>query len=197
MFKQIDAVAKKKLYLNFNKENEKAYPMDVDFYINLDGCDVDMQTGLVVTQNGNYVGGYYIDVIRDDAHYPATGFYLETNSKILFNGEALNETTRRKITEDDGIVICGEDYNCLFYPIIEDENEYYMEYSKENNTVGIVSTYNGIVKSESRVMTKYGFSFSRNMDFIKDNAELTFDDVCCLNRSMGCACIVNEKGELR
>lgn len=183
MFKKVNAVSFRKIYLNFNCENEFVYPIDgMDGYREIDGCGTESLSNFCFTKNGGYVGGYFMDICNKPIKNPAVGFFLIAENKILFNGEELKENMRKKITENDEIIVCGEDYNCLFYAIIEDKNEYYAEYDKETNTIGIISVKNAVVEPESRVINKFGCAFSRDFDFIKDNADVKYFPVCSINR---------------
>lgn len=77
----------KKLYIGFNKENEKVFPVENgDGYKVLDGYGTESMSNFAVTQSGNYVGGYFMDVCTKDISSPATGFFLRSYGKILFNG---------------------------------------------------------------------------------------------------------------
>lgn len=185
MFKKVNAFSFKRLYINFNKENEKFFPVDNDGYKVLEGYGTESMSNFAVTESGNYIGGYFMDICTDDMNSPATGFFLQTKNKILFNNEELKENVRKQITENDEILILGEDYNCLLYPVIEDEMEYYIEYNKEDNSVGIIGTYNGVVKAEGRIATKFGCAFSRDRDFIKDSADVKYFALCSINRIVG------------
>lgn len=185
MFRKVNAVTSKKLYIDFNGKNEQIFSVDVDGYKILDGHGTESMSNFVVTKNGNYICGYFMDICNKPTLSPATGFFFTAPGKILFNGEELKENMRKKITVNDEIIICGEDYNCLIYPIIEDENEYYLEYELKNNTVGIIGTYNGIINPESRIVTKFGCAFSKDFDFIKDNADVKFFALCSINRVVG------------
>ena len=185
MFKKINAIAEKKIYWNFNGKNEKVFPVDVDGFKNLDGHRTESMSNFTVTSNGNYIGGDFLDVCVEDIYNPALGFFLKSKNKITLDGKALTDNIRQKITEKNEIIIYAEEYNCLFYPIIEDSNEYYLEYSKEDNSVGIISVYNGTVKAENRIINKFGCAFSMDTDFIKDNADIKFFSLCSINRVIG------------
>lgn len=186
MFRKVNAVTSKKLYIDFNGENEKVFPVENgDGYKILDGYGTESMSDFAVTKSGNYVGGYFMDICDKDMMSPATGFFFTAPGKILFNGEELKENMRKRITEDDEIIICGEDYNCLVYAIIEDKNEYYAEYDKNTNTVGIISTCNGIIKHEGRFVNKFGCAFSRDFDFIQENADVKLFALCSINRVVG------------
>ncbi len=185
MFQKVNATSFRKLYFNFNLENEEVVPITgMDGYREINGWGTEALTNFCFTKNNGYVGGYFMDICSNSVSNPATGFFLTAENDILFNGTVLKENKRVKITEDDEIIVCGEDFNCLFYPIIEDKNEYYMEYDKETNMVGIIGVKNGIVEAEDRIVTKFGCAFSRDADFIRENADIVFFPVCSINRFM-------------
>lgn len=185
MFQKVNATSFRKLYFNFNLENEEVFPItSMDGYKEINGCGTESLANFCFTKNNGYVGGYFMDICSNSTSNPATGFFLIAENDILFNGKTLKEDIRIKITEDDEIIVCGEDCNCLFYPIIEDKSEYYMEYDKEKNMVGIIGVQSGIVEAESRIVTKFGCAFSNDTDFIRDNADIMFFPVCSINRFM-------------
>lgn len=185
MFKKIGALSQRKLYTGFNEKNEKCFPIEVDGYKALDGFKTEAISNFCVTESGNYIGGYFVDVCSGDMPSPAVGFFLKANGQILLNGETLTENKRAKITIKDEIIILGEDYNCRFYPVIEDENEYFGEYDKAENSVGIISVHNGSCKNDTRVMLKFGCAFSHGFEFIKDNTEVKFFPECSIKKIIG------------
>lgn len=185
MFKKLGAVSQRKIYVGFNEKNEKCFPIEVDGYKVLDGFKTEALSNFCVTESGNYIGGYFVDVCSDNMPFPAVGFFLKANGKILLNGDALTENKRVKITQSDEAIITGEDYNCCFYPIIEDKNDYFLEYDKDENSVGIISVHNGSCENDTRVILKFGCAFSQGFEFIKDNAEVKFYPKCSIKRIIG------------
>lgn len=74
----------KKLYIGFNKENEKVFPVENgDGYKVLDGYGTESMSNFAVTQSGNYVGGYFMDVCTKDISSPATGFFFAAMEKYF------------------------------------------------------------------------------------------------------------------
>lgn len=182
MFKKINAVSKRSMYVDFNSEKEFEHPIEVDYLWDVKDYRMESRCDYVITQSGNCVCGCFVDIYKKDVPNPAIGFFLESKNKILFNGEELKENTRKQITEKDEIILLGEDMNCLLYPIVEDADVlYYIDYKKDENTVGIIGSYNGIAKPQTRFWNKFGCAFSTDFDFIKDNADLDVYPVCSIS----------------
>lgn len=169
------------MYVDFNSEKEFEYPIEVDYLWDVNGYGMESVCNYAFTQNSGCICGCFVDVYCKSVPNPAIGFFLESKNKILFNGEELKESMRKKITENDEIVICGDDLNCLIYPIEEGKTQHYIEYKKDENTVGIIGAYSGIADAGIRFVNKLGCAFSTDFNFVKENADVNAYPVCSIS----------------
>lgn len=182
MLKKNGARIQTKTYLNFNEKNEAGCRVVHEGTLGSNFGEDNIETGLsvCVTERGNYIVTEFSDLFRGETNNFATGISIEAKGDIFYNQKKLTEDFRGKIDENVYAVIKSENGDFVFYPVKIDENELYIQYSKEKNSVEFTSVSKGKITAKARNTVKAGICFADEENFIRENAEPYLFNACSI-----------------
>lgn len=185
MLKKVNAKFEPRIYSDFNCEKEE---MAVIFHegcqqFKTDVCSVETMSGASVTKRGNYVGYTFGDLFKGSLNGFGMGMFIEAKGNILVNGKVLAESFRKKCDKNDFAIIEGKNETMAFYPIFEDGFAMYMDYDANTNKIGYISVKEN-AEAEMRNMIKFGCCFSKDGEYVFEDADVNAFAVCGIARIM-------------
>ncbi len=183
MLKKINSRIITKTYLDFNKDNEIFGIVEHQGTLGglLGENEAEIETGLsvCVTERGNYIVTEFSDLYRGKSENLATGISIEAGGEIVYNGEILTESFRKKIDSDSYAVIKTKEGDAVFYPV-SFENELYVQYDKDKNAIEFISVSLGLCEADFRNSIKTGVFFGEEKYFIREDATPYLFNACSI-----------------
>ncbi len=184
MLKRIDSKIQTKIFLNFNKNDEKmhfiAHEGCQNAHLGVDYAKTETGLSVCVTERGNYIVTAFSDLFSGKAFDFATGAGVTTKGSIFYNGREVKENFREKATYDSYAVIKSGEKSAVLYPLKTTDAELFIEYDKERNYIGFITVLNGEKEAKIRNIVKLGVCFSDEQSFIRENAEAFLFEECSL-----------------